>query len=226
MAPPAVRLHIGLCSPRILSRWENAMKRWMVVGAAAVVGGAGLLVADRATAGSQQVGAVLRDPSGAAVGVVTFTRAGHGTRVTALLRRNPYVAAGEFHGFHVHANDDPANGTGCVADPEAPASTWFVSADGHLASPGQSHGDHTGDLPSPLVARDGSATLVFTTDRFTPAAVVGRAVVLHAGRDNFGNVPTGAAPDQYTPNSPAASTKTAATGNAGDRVACGIVRTR
>jgi Cu-Zn family superoxide dismutase len=202
------------------------MKQWMVLGTTAALVGAGVVVADRASARSEQVGAVLRDPSGAAVGSVTFARAGHGTRVTAVLQRNGYVAAGAFHGFHVHANDKPDNGRGCVADATAPSSTWFVSADGHLAASGQTHGDHVGDLPSPLVTLDGSAILVFVTHRFTPAAVVGRAVVLHAGPDNFGNVPTGTMPDQYTPNSPAAVAKTQATGNAGDRVACGVVRKR
>jgi Cu-Zn family superoxide dismutase len=201
------------------------MKRWMALGTATVVAGAGLLVADQASARPEQVRAVLRDPSGAAVGVVTFAKAGSGTRVTAALQRNPYVAPGDFHGFHVHANDNPANGTGCTADPAAPSSTWFVSADGHLAGYGETHGHHAGDMPSPLIARDGTAILFFTTDRFTPAAVVGRAVVLHAGPDNFGNVPMGSAPDQYTANSTAAVTKTQGTGNSGDRVACGVVRT-
>jgi Cu-Zn family superoxide dismutase len=198
----------------------------MALGTAAVLAGASLLVADEAGARPQEIGAVLRDPSGAAVGVVTFAKAGSGTRVTAAMQRNRYVAPGEFHGFHVHANDDPANGTGCVADPAAAPSTWFVSADGHLAGSGKTHGDHAGDMPSPLIARDGTAILMFTTDRFTPSSVVGRAVVLHAGADNFGNVPTGSAADQYTANTPAATAKTQATGNAGDRVACGVVRAR
>jgi Cu-Zn family superoxide dismutase len=198
----------------------------MALGTAAVLAGASLLVADEAGARPQEIGAVLRDPSGAAVGVVTFAKAGSGTRVTAAMQRNRYVAPGEFHGFHVHANDNPANGTGCVADPAAAPSTWFVSADGHLAGSGKTHGDHAGDMPSPLIARDGTAILMFTTDRFTPSSVVGRAVVLHAGADNFGNVPTGSAADQYTANTPAATAKTQATGNAGDRVACGVVRAR
>ncbi|HEY0360371.1 MAG TPA: superoxide dismutase family protein [Mycobacteriales bacterium] len=199
------------------------MKRWMALGTATVVAGACLLVADEASARSQQVRALLRDPGGAVVGVVTFSKAGRGTRVLAAMQPNRYVAAGEFHGFHVHANDNPANGTGCVADPAAAPSTWFVSADGHLAGPDQTHGHHIGDMPSPLVAGDGTAILMFTTDRFTPAGVVGRAVVLHAGPDNFGNVPMGSAADQYTANSPAAVVKTQATGNSGDRVACGVV---
>jgi Cu-Zn family superoxide dismutase len=52
---------------------------------------------------------------------------------------------------------------------------------------------------------------------------VGRAVVLHAGPDNFGNVPVGAVSDQYAPNSTSATEKTVKTGNAGDRVACGLI---
>jgi Cu-Zn family superoxide dismutase len=200
----------------------------MALGTATVVAGAGLLAADDASARArpEQIGAVLRDPGGVAVGVVSFAATKTGTRVTAALQRNQYVTPGEFHGFHIHANDNPANGTGCAADPTAASTTWFISADGHLATSAETHGDHAGDMPSPLVGRDGSAVLFFTTDRFTPADVVGRAVVLHAGRDNFGNVPVGPAPDQYTANSDIALGKTANTGNAGDRVACGVVVAR
>ena len=49
-------------------------------------------------------------------------------------------------------------------------------------------------------------------------------VILHANPDNFGNVPTGSADNQYTANSEAATTATANTGNAGNRVACGVIR--
>jgi Cu-Zn family superoxide dismutase len=167
--------------------------------------------------------ATLRDPGGRAVGTVTFRVDRDHTRVTAVLRPNSYVAVGAFHGFHVHANNDATNGAGCVADPTQPSTTWFVAVDGHLAEPGQGHGHHDGDMPSPLVEADGTARLVFTTDRVEPADLVGRAVVLHAGPDNFGNVPVGTAADQYTPNSASATDKTAKTGNAGDRVACGLV---
>ncbi|HEV7823819.1 MAG TPA: superoxide dismutase family protein [Mycobacteriales bacterium] len=199
------------------------MKRWVALGVAAAVAGTGL-VASRANADSEQVAAVLRDPSGAVVGVATFAGDGRGTRVTAALRPNRYVAPAQFHGFHVHANDNPANGTGCVADATEPSSTWFVSADAHLSNDGEPHGEHLGDMPSVLVTPEGVAVLSFVTTRLTPGAVVGRAVVLHAGPDNFGNVPMGTAPDQYTPNSAAATEKTRGTGNSGDRVACGVAR--
>jgi Cu-Zn family superoxide dismutase len=49
-------------------------------------------------------------------------------------------------------------------------------------------------------------------------------VIVHALPDNYDNIPLGTAPDQYTANSPAAREKTLATGNAGDRLACGVVK--
>src|SRR6266508_6783388 len=58
------------------------------------------------------------------------------------------TAVRAFHGFHIHANDNDANGSGCLADPNAAASTWFVSADGHLMHEGEIHADHAGDMPS------------------------------------------------------------------------------
>ena len=79
-------------------------------------------------------------------------------------------------------------------------------------------------MPSPLVLADGSARLKFTTDRLDPATLAGKAVILHAKPDNFGNVPVGDALNQYKPNDPAATDLTARTGNASDRVACGLIR--
>jgi len=186
---------------------------------------AGLVVlGDPADAHTAEFRARLRDPDGRVVGTVVFHVDDQATRVDATLRPNRYVAPGAFHGFHVHANADPANGSGCQADPDAAAPTWFVSADGHLSETGQGHGQHLGDLPSPLVMADGTAELSFSTDRIDPAELRGRAVILHANPDNFGNVPVGTGPTQYQPNSPAATDLTVRTGNAGDRVACGLVR--
>jgi superoxide dismutase, Cu-Zn family len=81
-------------------------------------------------------------------------------------------------------------------------------------------------MPSVLLNQDGTATLEFIDSRLDVATLAGRAVVLHAGADNFGNVPAGAGAEQYTPNSGAATTKTADTGNAGDRIACGVITAR
>ena len=177
----------------------------------------------QASANAPEAKTDLTTAGGARVGTVTFSSTSGGAEVDVVLTADKAVMPGRFHGIHVHANDDPANGDGCKADPAAAASTWFTAVDGHLKAGNATHVDHTGDFPSLLVRKDGSASLRFTTDRFTPAEVVGKAVIVHAAADNFGNIPVGSLPDQYTPNAEAASTKTAGTGNAGDRVACGMI---
>ena len=49
----------------------------------------------------------------------------------------------------------------------------------------------------------------------------GTAIVIHAGADNFGNIP----PDRYTQvnGSPGPDEMTMCTGDAGKRVACGVI---
>lgn len=101
--------------------------------------------------------------------------------------------------------------------------TWFTTVDGHLTEGSASHTDHKGDLPSVLERKDGAASLRFTTDRFTADEVIGKAVVLHASPDNFGNIPTGTLSDQYTANAEAQTTKTTGTGKVGDCMACGLI---
>ena len=156
--------------------------------------------------------AVLHDAAGNVAGRVVFESTASGVRVTASVSG---LTPG-FHGFHVHANNDPANGVGCVPP-------TFVSADGHFNATTGTHGGHSGDMPALLAKSNGLARLTFVTDRFKLDAIAGRAVIVHALADNFGNVPTGPNPDQYTPNSPAATTLTEATGNASTRVACGLI---
>jgi superoxide dismutase, Cu-Zn family len=168
----------------------------------------------------------LFDASGHRVGTVAFVDDSQSpnTIVFISLRPGSGVSASRYHGIHIHANDVATNGEGCVADGSAASNTWFVSADGHWKhDPTELHGNHAGDLPSPFVNADGSARLRTIVDKIGPDEVVGRAVILHAGPDNFGNVPVGPALDQYTANAVDATTKTQATGNAGDRVACGVV---
>ena len=170
--------------------------------------------------------AIMRDVNGRQVGTVTFNETAQGrVQVTASFNfagSTTQVREG-FHGFHIHANDNPANGSGCIADPTQPAATHFVSADGHYDLSGSTHNLHTGDMPSPFFLNDLVGVMSFEK-RFDPNNIVGRAVILHAGIDNFNNVPVGTAADQYTANSAAATTATAATGNAGTRMACGIIQ--
>jgi len=198
--------------------------------AAAVVGAAAVAVVALQAGGGASAGAgrsarvQLHDVNGADVGTVYVIDRRDGAQVRVDLHLDPAAAATDtYHGFHVHANDDPANGEGCIAGPAAAPTTWFTSVDGHWKTAGQSHSAHLGDLASVYVTSDGTAEAQFTTQRFRAADLAGRAIVLHAGPDNFGNVPVGAAASQYTANSADATTATANTGNAGARIACGVV---
>jgi Cu-Zn family superoxide dismutase len=163
-----------------------------------------------------------RNASGGLVGRVAFARVGANTIVSVTVDL-PASAEDSIHGFHVHANNDPANGDGCIADPAQPANTHFVSADGHYNPGGEIHGHHAGDMPAVFVTAAGDGAMSFITDHFAPAEIVGRAVILHQDPDNYGNIPVGAAANQYTANSAAATTLTNNTGNAGNRIACGII---
>lgn len=196
------------------------------VTAAGVLGAVGV-AATTGTAAAHEpwAKAVLRGADGARIGSVAFADddSSASTEVTVRLRHANGTALDAFHGLHVHANDTSANGDGCIADPAQASTTWFVSADGHWKhDPTELHGHHAGDLPSVFVNADGTASMRFVVDKLTPAAVIGRAVILHAGRDNFGNIPVGPAADQYTAGATALA-KTQATGNAGDRFACGVI---
>ena len=169
--------------------------------------------------------AELRNASGIRVGDIRFTNQRRSDKTVVSVRLSGYSGTdlNRFHGFHIHANDNPANGEGCIADAAQPPATWFVSADGHWKlDPAEVHGNHAGDLPSVFVNSDGTTEMRYVISKLTPAQVIGRAVMLHAGADNFGNVPVGAGADQYTPGTGAVA-KTQATGNAGDRISCGVI---
>ena len=121
------------------------------------------------------------------------------------------------HGLHVHKTGTCEPDSADPAKPEKKGA--FLSAGGHLADDGQTHGDHDGDLPSLLVRQDGTARLVVSSDRLTRDAVLdedGSALMVHADPDNFGNVP-----DRYTPKLDETTTKT---GDAGTRIACGVLK--
>jgi Cu-Zn family superoxide dismutase len=97
-----------------------------------------------------------------------------------------------------------------------------LSAGGHFVAPGHEHG--SGDLTSLEVRKDGGALLETTTDGFTKAdllAGAGTSIVIHAGADNFGNIPS----DRYNQvnGTPGPDQTTMMTGDAGKRVACGVI---
>ena len=179
------------------------------LGAVAISSGAG--------AHGNSARATLYSTTGSKVGRVTFSATRHHTSVRVHLDNVPGIVDA-FHGFHIHANNDPANGEDCVA------AGGFASADGHWRVGDELHGHHLGDMPSVYVNRDGSVDAHFTLDRIVRLTELrGRAVILHADPDNFGNVPLVTATG-YTPNSPAATDLTERTGNAGIRIACGVIR--
>lgn len=108
---------------------------------------------------------------------------------------------GSTHGLHVHEKGD------CSA-PDA------TSAGPHFALPDQRHGDgtsgqhHAGDLGNITADSDGKAEVTITVPDGKlsltggPVDVVGRALVVHAGRDDFKSQPAG---------------------DSGPRAACGVI---
>jgi Cu-Zn family superoxide dismutase len=104
------------------------------------------------------------------------------------------------HGFHIHEAGDCSSGDG-------------MSAKGHFNPHGKPHGPpatterHAGDLPALKADKGGRAKLDVTVDLISlrpgPASVVGRGLIIHAD------------PDDY---------KTQPTGNAGARIACGVIK--
>lgn len=164
--------------------------------------------------GDADATATLVDAAGDEIGSATFTETGTAVRIEAQVEG---LDAG-FYGLHVH-------GVGlCEPDSAAPnnpdTTGAFLSAGGHLGGGGDTpHPEHAGDLPSLLVLDDGTAHLAFDTDRFTLNELAdddGAALMLHAGPDNYANVP-----DRYAADGPDQDTLN--TGDAGGRQACGVI---
>lgn len=78
----------------------------------------------------------------------------------------------------------------------------FADTGGHYNPTGAEHPGHAGDLP-PLLLCGGRAYLAVRTDRFTVKDILGRTVVIHSGSDDFKSQPSG---------------------NAGVKIACGVIR--
>ena len=162
----------------------------------------------------------LKDAEGNFVGVVRFRYEGDEVEVEADVKN--VEPADEFHGFHVHQTGkcDPE-----AVDPATGNTVPFFSAGGHFNPGGEAHDDHAGDFPVLLVQSDGHAEEEFDTDRFRLRQLFDRdrsAVIIHAGRDNYANIPEryhSHTEEVFGPDS-----ATLATGDAGARFACGVVR--
>jgi superoxide dismutase, Cu-Zn family len=149
----------------------------------------------------------LANAAGENVGFVKLTKQGG----KVIVRGEVSGLTPGFHGFHVHAVGE------CVAP--------FTSAGGHYNPGGVDHGSHAGDMPSLLVLDDGTAEGQFATDNFAIDDLFdadGSAIIVHAGADNFANIPTRYV--QAATGIPGPDAATLATGDAGARVVCGVVK--
>ena len=107
---------------------------------------------------------------------------------------------GQEHGLHIHEVGDCSSGDG-------------MSTKGHFNPYGKAHAHagtperHAGDLPSLKAGKDGRAKVDAMLDVISiapgPGSIIGRGLIVHAD------------PDDY---------KTQPTGNAGARIACGVIQ--
>jgi Cu-Zn family superoxide dismutase len=139
----------------------------------------------------------LKDANGKGVGMVLLTDTPHGVLMKVTLMG---VAAGP-HAFHVHA----------VGKCEPP----FTSAGGHFNPDSKQHGAmndmgmHAGDMPNVVVPADGNISFDVLNPNVTfkagPNSLFkdgGTALMLHGGADDYKSDPAG---------------------NAGPRIACGVI---
>ena len=129
-------------------------------------------------------------------GEATFEQLNGKVRVTIFVQG---LKPGQEHGLHIHEAGDCSSGDG-------------MSAKGHFNPQGKPHAHpgtserHAGDLPSLKANKAGRAKVVADVDIITvapgPTSIVGRGLIVHADPDDH---------------------KTQPTGNAGARLACGVI---
>ncbi|GFP81893.1 superoxide dismutase [cu-zn] 1 [Phtheirospermum japonicum] len=133
-------------------------------------------------------------------GTVNFIQEGDGSTIVkgSLSGLKPGL-----HGFHVHALGDTTNGC--------------MSTGPHFNPDGKEHGApedehrHAGDLGNITVGDDGKAEFEIVDKQIPltgPNSIIGRAVVVHADPDDLGK---------------GGHELSKSTGNAGGRIACGII---
>ncbi|WP_280213205.1 superoxide dismutase[Cu-Zn] [Nocardia cyriacigeorgica] len=155
----------------------------------------------------------LKDAAGTTVGTADIAEAGSFLKISI----EAHGLRPGFHGLHIHQVGK------CEPNSVAPtggSAGDFLSAGGHLQVGAANAHPASGDLTSLQVREDGNATLVTTTDKVSMSDIRGKALIIHADSDNFANIPSryshpgGTGPDQAT----------LATGDAGGRVACGVIQ--
>ncbi|MBI2752490.1 MAG: superoxide dismutase family protein [Betaproteobacteria bacterium] len=130
-------------------------------------------------------------------GEATFEQVGDKVHVAVIVQG---LKPGQEHGLHIHEVGDCSSGDG-------------MSTKGHFNPFGKPHGHagsaerHAGDLPALKANQAGRANVQADLDIITltpgPASILGRGLIVHAD------------PDDY---------KTQPTGNAGARIACGVIQ--
>ena len=166
--------------------------------------------------------AQLKNAGGATVATADFEFSSGYATVT-IKTTSPGQLTPGFHGLHIHSVGK------CEANSVAPtggAPGDFDSAGAHFQAPGHSGHPASGDLTSLQVREDGTAELVTTTDAFTADDLLAGAktsIIIHEKADNFANIP----PERYQQanGTPPPDQTTLATGDAGKRVACGVIGT-
>lgn len=143
--------------------------------------------------------AVLEPRSGSQVrGTVTFTQAGPDiVRVSGSFSGHSKGPKG----FHIHEKGD-------CSDPKGMSTGGHFNPGGHKHSGPYESAKHAGDLGNINFNDQGTASVNFvvggiSVSRDRPDGIIGRAVIVHMDADDL---------------------KTDPTGNAGGRVACGIIR--
>lgn len=150
------------------------------------------------SANSQTAKAPLKDAGGKDVGTVDLVQTPHGVLLKMSLKGIP---AGE-HAFHIHT----------VGKCEPP----FTTAGGHFNPGSRKHGmeaaegAHAGDMPNLHVPASGDLVIEIANSAISlvkgqPTSVFdadGSAIVIHAKADDYKSDPAG---------------------NAGDRIACGVI---
>lgn len=170
-------------------------QRQIMLGALA----AALCAAAALPAAAQTATAPMKNAEGKEVGSVNLTQTRQGVLINVSVKGLP---PGE-HAFHVHA----------VGKCEPP----FTTAGGHFNPAGKKHGmmsadgQHAGDMPNLHIPQSGDLTVEvlnanITLEKGKPNSVFdpdGSAVIIHAGGDDY---------------------KTDPTGEAGGRIACGVIQ--
>ncbi|MCV7230198.1 superoxide dismutase[Cu-Zn] [Mycolicibacterium komossense] len=213
---------LSACSPNepVATSPGTTPSIWTGSPAPSAESGSGHGVEGNSGANANKLVTPIKSADGTQVATATFEFSPGYATVTVQTTGTGKLAPG-FHGLHIHSVGK------CEANSVAPsggAPGDFNSAGGHFQVPGHSAHPASGDLASLQVRGDGSAMLVTTTDAFTEDDLLAgtkTAIIIHENADNFANIP----PERYQQvnGTPGPDEMTMATGDAGKRIACGVI---